>query len=111
MKKKKQLDIDDRKIIICIATAVAFIAVIALRLFMLNDMEQSGKLPIFYCILAVLLIGYFVLLRRIWKCPSCGKYLGKIDLGMKSCKYCGEDFNKPLQNVKLKRINKKSKKK
>ena len=111
MKKKKQLDIDDRKIIICIATAVAFIAVIALRLFMLNDMEQSGKLPIFYSILAVLLIGYFVLLRCIWKCPSCGKYLGKIDLGMKSCKYCGEDFNKPLQNVKLKRINKKSKKK
>ncbi|MBE5818214.1 MAG: hypothetical protein E7312_04070 [Clostridiales bacterium] len=111
MKKKKQLDIDDRKIIIYIATALEFVAVIALRLFMLNDMEQSGKLPVFYCALAVLLIGYFVLIRRVWRCPSCGKYLGKIDIGMKSCKYCGEDFNKPLQNVKLKRVNKKSKKK
>ena len=109
--KKNKLDIDDRKIIIYIATALSFIAVIALRLFMLNKTDQSEKLVFFYCITAAILIGYFVLVRRLWRCPSCGKYLGKIDVGIKRCKHCGEDFDKPIQNVKLVRVNKKKKKK
>ena len=47
-------------------------------------------IPIAIAIMAPLLIVYLILYDRWWRCPGCGKSLGRFEIGVKHCKYCGQ---------------------
>lgn len=86
----KKLNIKSRKNIIGIMTVISLLAVVLLRVVWVRS--NDWKSIAFYVAVLVLLVAYFVLTLILWRCPACGKYLGKLDLGIKSCKNCGEQF-------------------
>ena len=45
--------------------------------------------PIAIAIMAPLLIVFLILYDRWWRCPRCGKSLGRLEIGVHHCKYCG----------------------
>lgn len=101
----KKLNINTRKTILGIMTVVSLLAVVLLRVVWVRS--NDWKSIAFYIAVLVLLVTYFVLTLILWRCPVCGKSLGKLDLGVKSCKHCGEQFI--TDDVKL--SSKKSKRK
>lgn len=46
--------------------------------------------PIAIAILSPLLIVYLILYDKWWRCPRCGKSLGRLEVGVQHCKYCGQ---------------------
>ena len=43
-------------------------------------------------IIVLLLIVWFVLYNKWWKCPHCNRSLGRLEHGVTHCKYCGKEL-------------------
>lgn len=43
-------------------------------------------------IIIPLLIIWFVLYNKWWKCPHCNRSLGRLEHGVTHCKYCGKEL-------------------
>ena len=43
-------------------------------------------------IIIPLLIIWVVLYTNWWKCPHCNRSLGRLELGVTHCKYCGKEL-------------------
>ncbi len=85
----KNLSLKARAIILCVLTLVAFAGVITVRVFIMsNDMNETVK-NVFYIALLVYLVIYFILTIVLWRCPECGKYLGKVNFSIVKCPHCG----------------------
>ena len=50
----------------------------------------AGESWIGLAIGALLLLAACVLLNRYWRCPSCGKQLGRMRIGVFECPHCKE---------------------
>ena len=58
-------------------------------LILANFLHGVGRMVAY--ILMIVSLGMFVLLwSRLWRCPHCGKHLGRIGDGAKVCPHCGE---------------------
>ena len=43
-------------------------------------------------IIVPLLIGWSVLYGKWWRCPHCNRSLGRLEIGVTHCKYCGKEL-------------------
>lgn len=85
-KNDKKISFKSRKIILTVLTLVSFLSVVLLRVVWVRAKEWQG-IPFFAAVM-VLLVVYLVLTLVLWRCPFCGKYLGKLDFGITTCKHC-----------------------
>lgn len=86
----KKISFNTRKNILAVFTVIACLSVIALRFVWVKS--NDWKSIAFYVAVMVLVVAYFILTVILWRCPYCGKYLGKLDFGIHSCKHCDKSF-------------------
>ncbi len=55
-------------------------------------MMASTENIVFLCIASAAVIAEVILRLRYWKCPHCGRYLGKA-MWPQYCKYCGKKID------------------
>lgn len=55
--------------------------------------SQLGSGELLFLVFIPLLIVWVVLCYKWWRCPHCGRSLGRIELGVSHCKYCGHELS------------------
>ena len=68
---------------------VILFAVLILLILLAGLFGSLFPTPIAIAIMVPLLIVYLILYDRWWRCPGCGKSLGRLEIGVQHCKYCG----------------------
>ena len=71
---------------------VLFIALIVL-VFLASIFGSVFSKEIALAIIIPLLLIWFVLYNKWWKCPHCNRSLGRLEYGVTHCKYCGKELN------------------
>lgn len=79
---------------ILLAIFVALFLLTFLYFFVLEPMQVHAFRVLFYIMVIALLIGYFVILNKYYRCTECGRRLtvaGKVSF-QKECPYCGTEI-------------------
>lgn len=98
----KKLSFRKRKTILAVLTVVECLLVVLLRVVWVRADNWQGIA--FFVAVMVLLAVYFAFTLVLWRCPFCGKYLGKLDFGISTCKHCTRSL---LENGMTKKKRKK----
>ena len=73
-----------KKALLLVITGIV-IAVVSVPVCM-----QGGEAGL--AVISALAIAWCILNGRWWRCPHCGRHLGRISIGTQHCKYCGESI-------------------
>lgn len=76
-----------KRVILIVSTAVVVLLVLILRLIP----ESAQPYYLFFVALAV--IADLILFGVLWRCPHCGRHLGRRIDGSAYCKYCGKKLD------------------
>lgn len=98
----KKFDFEKRKTVLSVMTVAACFSVVFLRVVWVR--ASTLKSVTFFVAIAIVTAIYFAGTVILWRCPFCGKFLGRPDFGISDCKHC----NKPLNENDI-RKNKKTK--
>ena len=78
------MNIHQKKRILFASLIVLFLLVSILGSVFSKEIALSVIIP--------LLIVWFVLYIKWWKCPHCNRSLGRLEHGVTHCKYCGKEL-------------------
>lgn len=68
---------------------ITMVVLTFVMLILANLLHRLGRLVAY--ILMIVSLGMFVpLWSRLWRCPHCGKHLGRMGGGSNVCPQCGE---------------------
>ena len=68
--------------------------VVLLGILLLAMIGRSWPTEIFYGMIACVMVVYVVIMHKYWRCPVCGKSLGKVVAGaVVTCPHCKYKIN------------------
>lgn len=88
----KKFGFEKRKTVLSMLTVAACLSIVFLRVVWVRS--NTLKSVTFFVAIAVVAAIYFAGTVILWRCPFCGKFLGKPDFGISVCKHCNKPLNK-----------------
>lgn len=73
-----------------ITKAVLYLLAAAVAVLFILQVGRGGT-PLLMAACGVLVL-YLIVYALFWRCPHCGKHLGK-DLNVRKCRHCGEKLD------------------
>ena len=81
---RNYMNLRQKKIILVISFSILMIALMIVRYTSVSD--------ILYVFLAIAAFVWLALFVFWWRCPHCGRGLGRLHFGTSYCPYCGNEL-------------------